>query len=421
MKKSNIALLTALCLMSAFTAKAELLDRPQGVQFGSRMTLMPSVALSVGYDSNPGSTHGSNGGDGDGGDVMWVISPAFNLTYKAEQWSLLLNGYYNYTAYSKNTNANNHNNHTFGEDLRWNWANSVGSEKGWAVVLGQGYRQQTMADEFLQTNGRGYQNDTRQLQFSGSAQRRFNEQFHGDINASYYWLDYMDCENGPINQAFYGWDRWNVGLELGWAPSQWTDIIISGQYQSYTQENNEGYADIDDTSKGLTFQAGLGSYMTERISYRALVGWSRFDYGDGASTDDGFVYTLSGNWKIGETWNTMLLATSYYQPSERQQASKSRVDSISWGLSKTLINGKMSAGLDIIYHRDTNEYVQDSGYDYNVDVFTGSLSLNYQFNRIIGAYVRGEYQRSWNSESDSRSGAYDYDRWRAMIGIRLSY
>ncbi len=422
MKNSTVVLALALAAMFSLSAKAELLDRPAGIQIGQRMTLYPSVAFSIGYDSNPGSIHGRNGGDDDGGDMMFVVSPAFNLTYRAEKWSLLLNGYYNYTGYTKSEYAEQHNRHSYGEDLRWNWANSSGGEKGWAIVLGQGFKQETMADEFTSTSGAGYQNDSRQLQLSGAVQRQFNTEWHGDINASYYWLDYLDNDNSPVasRSSFYGWQRWNIGFDAGFAPSQWTDIMINGQYHGYKQDNVDQY-DLDDNSQGYSLQFGLGSYMTERISYRALIGWSRFEYAGGESTSDGFVYTLSGNWKIGETWNTMILATSYYQPSERQQASKSRVDAIGWALSKSLVSGKLTAALDLRYHRDTNEYIMGEGYDYTIDVITGALSLNYSFNRILAAFVRGEYQRSFNSEDDSRNNAYDYDRWRATVGIRLSY
>ena len=144
---------------------------------------------------------------------------------------------------------------------------------------------------------------------------------------------------------------------------------------------------------------------------------------DGASTANGFVYTASGNWKIGETWNTMLLATSYYQPSERQYASKSRVDALSWGIAKVMVRGKLRATLDIRYRRETNEYTIDTGndYDYTLDILTGRVGLSYSFNRFLSAFTNVEYQKSLNDHDDERNGAYDYDRFRATIGFALSY
>jgi len=409
--------LRALVLMAgavaALTVRAGVLDRPEGIRIGQRMTLRPYVALSVSYDSNVRSQH-----DNKVDDVMWTISPGLGLSYNAENWSLLLTGYYNYRAYTKSENKD-YNRHSYGQDLRWNWANSTGAEKGWSLVLGESFQQVTAADDMTLSDGRGYSADTRQFQFSGSLQRRFNEHFHGDVNGGYYWLDYMN--DTRQRESLYGWDRWTVGGELGFAPSRWTDFLLTGSYQSFTQDNAEGSSAVSGDSNGFSFQAGLGSYMTDRISYRLLVGWSRFNYGDGAREDDGFVYTASGNWKIGETWNTMLLATSYYQPSERQYASSSRVDAFSWGLAKTMVRGKLRGTLDLRYRRDTNDYAGGGSYDYVLNVITGRLGLDYNLNRLLAFYVYGEYQRSWNSEGDGRDYAYDYDRWRLTAGLRIKY
>lgn len=395
------------------TTRASVLDRPEGIKIGKRMTLRPYVAFSVSYDSNVRSTH-----DNQIGDVMWTISPGLGVTYNAENWSLLLSGYYNYRRYCKSENKD-YNRHSYGEDLRWNWANSTGVEKGWSLVLGESFQQMTMADDMTLDDGRGYNADTRQFQAYGTLQRRFNEHWHADVNGGFYWLDYLN--DTTQRNSLYGWSRWNIGAEVGFAPSKWTDILLTGNYQNYSQDNAEGSLIANNHSRGFTFQGGLGSYLTERISYRLLAGWSTFQYGDGAATDNGFTYTASGNWKIGETWNTMLLGTSYYQPSEQQYASRSRVDAFSWGLAKTMIRGKLRATLDLRYRRESHEYVGSGSYDYVVNVITGRLGFDYNLNRLIAFFLYGEYQKSWNSEADERGYAYDYDRWRVSAGFRLKY
>ena len=411
---------TALCLV----ANAEVLDRPSGIKIGERLTLRPYVSMSFTYDSNVRAKSGDV--IQDGGDCLWTISPTLGLTYNGESWSLLLSGYYNYRQYLKSENQE-YNSHNYGQDLRWNWSNSTGGEKGWSLILGENFRQMTMADDMVLADGANYSSDSRQFQFMGALQRRFTDKFHADVNGSYYWLDYLDDNS---NYSYYGWDRWMAGAEVGYAFSPWTDLLIAGSYQGFTQDNAEPAKtdigqrmNLDDSSSGYSLQMGLGSYMTERISYRALAGWSRFSYSDGASTADGFVYTLSGNWKIGETWNTMLLASSYYQPSERQYASQSRVDSVSWGLAKVMVRGKLRATLDIRYRRETNEYSIDStsDNDYIINVWTGRIGLSYSFNRFLSAFGNLEYQKSLNDHSDERYGAYDYDRFRATIGVAVSY
>lgn len=427
MKKHIIHFSLAFSLVGAvscLSARAEVLDRLSGLKIGERLTLRPYVSMSLTYDSNVRSRSG--GAVRDGGDCLWTIAPTLGLTYNAENWSLLLTGYYNYRQYFKSENQEE-NSHNFGQDLRWNWANSTGAEKGWSLILGESYRQVTMAEDMTLADGSNYSSDSRQLQFSGALQRLFTDKLHADVNASYYWLDYID-DNATC--SYYGWDRWMVGAEAGYAFSRWTDFLISGSYQGYTQDNAESAKtdvvhgrNISDSSSGYTLQAGLGSFMTERISYRLLAGWSMFDYGDGADKSNGFAYTASGNWKIGETWNTMLLATSYYQPSERQYASKSRVDAISWGIAKVMVRGKLRANLDIRYRRETNEYTIDSvgDYDYTLDILTGRIGLSYSLNRFLSVFANAEYQKSLNDHDDQRNGAYDYDRFRATVGFALSY
>ena len=405
-------LLALLCVGVALAANAEVLDRPSGIKIGERLTLRPFVSMSITYDSNP------NPNDDSDGDYLWTVSPSLWLHYNAETWSVILSGFYNWRQYF-NSDRNYVNRHNFGEDLRWNWANSTGAEKGWSLILGQSYQQITAAEDLTTDDGQRYSGDSKQFQLAASAQRRFNQYWHGDVNASYYWLNYDNDDQSRC--TFYGWDRILVGAEAGFAPSRWTDILLSGSYQYFSQDNAEGSSVVGDTSQGYSLQGGLGSYMTDRISYRLLAGWSMFDYGDGADKSHGFVYTASGNWKIGETWNTMLLASSYYQPSERQHSSQSRVDAFSWGLAKVMVRGKLRATLDIRYRHETIESATDSSYDYALNIWTGRLGLNYTLCRFLSLFANAEYQKSMNDEAEMRRGAYDYDRWRITAGFRVQY
>ena len=407
----------SLAVVLAAVASAEVLDRPTGIKIGQRMTLRPYVSMSVSYDSNVGGTQSSSQSKS---DVLWSVNPGLGIDYRAEQWALLLNLYYQYHSYMKRENVNLHNKHSYGETLRWNWSDSKGVGKGWSLMVSETFHQMTMADDISLGDGSAYSADRRNLTFNAAAQRRFNEHWHGDVNGSYYIMDYDNDTGNPNMAAMYGWQRWTVGGEIGFVPTRWTDIIGAVNYQGYLQDNveNSGY---DRNSQGYTAQFGLGSYATERISYRALAGWSRFEYANNASTADGFVYTLSGNWKIDDTLHTMLLATSYYQPSEREYTSKSRVDSISWGIGKSLIRSKLRTTFDVIYHHDTHESLQVGAVDYSLDVVTARLGFNYTINRFLAAFVYGEYQRSFNDERERKNSYGDYERWRVTAGLRLTY
>ena len=410
-----LAVLT-MAVMLASVASADVVDRPTGIKIGQRMTLRPYVSLSVAYDSN---VHGTRNGGASKGDVLWSVNPGLGIDYKAENWALLLNLYYRYHAYTKSENADRYNQHSYGETLRWNWSDSRGVEKGWSLMVSETFHQTTMMDD-ISVGNNAYSADRRNLTFNAAAQRRFNEHWHSDVNGSYYMMDY-DNDTGKTGMpAMYGWQRWTVGAELGFAPSRWTDIIGAVSYQGYLQDN------VDNTkysreSQGYTAQIGLGSYATERISYRALAGWSHFEYANNAASADGFVYTISGNWKIDDTLQTMVLATSYYQPSEREQLSKSRVDAVSWGVGKSLVRGKLRSTLDMTYRHDTHESLNAGAIDYSLDVMTARLGFNYTLNRFLTGFMYGEYQRSINNEHVRKNSYADYERWRITMGLRLTY
>ena len=408
-----------LALAAASLASAEVMDRPTGIKIGQRMTLRPYVSVSATYDSNVSGSH--EGGSGKTDDIMWTVSPGLSLDYDGETWSLLLTAFYNYHAYCQQRQYSDYNEHSYGETLRWNWSDTKGAERGWSLMLSETFQQYTQADDMTDGDGRGYTPDRRQLSVQGTAQRRFNENWHSEISLGYYNLEYFNETENRNQSAFYGWQRWSGNWSAGFAPSPWTDFLVNLGYQGYRQDNT-GYTGIARDSQGYTAQLGLGSYATERISYRLLAGWSRFEYGNDTDAADGFVYTVSGNWKISETWDTMLLATSYYQPSEREQASRSRVDSVSWGLGKSLVRGKLRAKLDVVYRRETNERVVGTGsYDYVLNTLSGRAGLDYTLNRFLALFLSLEYQRMWNDHSDETYGYNDYDRWRLTGGLRVTY
>jgi hypothetical protein len=414
----KLTVLGAAALLAA-AASADVMERPAGFKIGQRMTLKPYVSISATYDSNVTCSHDSGGKD----DIQWTINPGLGLEYKGEDWALLLNAYYNYRAYCKKRNSSDYNEHSYGESLRWNWSNAKGAEKGWSLMLSETFQQITMADDIVMPNGGNYTGDRRQLTAQGAVQRRFNENWHSELQLSYYWLDYLNETENPNQSSLYGWQRWTANWGLGFAPSPWTDFLFDLGYQGYRQDNT-AYTTIPRDSQGYSAQIGVGTFATERITYRALAGWSRFEYGNSTSTADGFVYTISGTWKMSETWNMMLLGTSYYQPSEYEQSSQSRIDSVSWGLGKSLIRDKLHAKLDLTYRHETQEYSGRGTYvsgDYAVDYATVRLGFDYTLNRYLAAFIYGEYLRCWNDNSDSMSGYRDYDRWRVTGGLRLTY
>lgn len=396
----------------AVMADADILERPAGIKIGQRMTLTPYVSLSCTFDSNADCNGTAKN------RTYWSVNPGIGLEYKGEQWNINGNAYYNYHAYTGGERSSERSNGSYGERLGINWSNIDGA--GWSLMLSESYTKTVQSDDFSNYDGQGLWRDRGQFTFSGALQRRFNEKWHAGVDASYYWLNY-DNDNYSYQQL-YGWDRWTAGGNFGYTASKWTDLFIAANYQGYVQDsgaNTYGVTGLSSQSKGWTIHAGLGSYLTDRIQYRISGGVSRFEYGNAKSTQ-GFTYQGSLNWNISETLRTTLLLSSYYSPSERTYGSASRTDAVSWGIMKSLVRGKLTTSFDVSYRHYSRECTVEGAYDNDYDIVTARLAVNYSLNRLIGFFASGEYQNELN-KGQSNDGAYDYERWRASLGVRFSY
>ena len=397
---------------SVLTASADVIDRPNGFKIGERMTLRPYVSLSYTYDSNVDSAkHGKDGS-------TWVVNPGLGAEYKGENWEIAGRAWYRYHAYNRYSSQLNES--SFGESLTFKWADSLPNERGWSVLLSESFTQIAQDDDMSNYSGRGLGRDRKTFQTAGIIERRINERLHAALEASYYLLDY---DNDVKKYApLYGWKRALVGGEVGYAASKWTDIILAANYGWYWQDNIPTNVRYSDKSRGWSVMGGIGTRATERIEYRILTGWSRFEYADGDAKDiNGWTYQVSGKWKISDRWNMMLLAASYYQPDERETCAAIRVDSISWGLAHSMVRGKLNATLDLNYRREKHDYTVSRDYSYDDDIITARLGLNYTLNRFLQLFGRIEYQTLMCDGGNVRGHNYDYDRFRGTVGMRLTY
>lgn len=424
------AVVLVLAAASTAAASAEWLDRPGGVRIGERMTLRPYVSASASYDSN---AHGQRNGSS---DVIWNVNAGLGLEYKAESWNVKADAFYQYHAYTRNKDqrSGSNNYHSFGENIHYSWTDALPGEKGWALMFSQRFQQVNQTEDMVDGNGYEYNRNRREFKFAIAGQRRFAANWHTDVNASYYWLDYQNSNAKSGSFGLYGWERATVGAEIGYAPSKWTDILIAGSYQNYDQKDRRAYDRLYSSdswgkqgrpsagAQGLTVQGGIGSYATEKITYRALAGWSQYRYDSNGKTSNGFTYTFTGNYTISDTWKTMAMATSYYQPTEREYGSSSRVDSLSWGLAHTMIHNKLHGTFDIAFRRTAREYSATKANDYDLDSLSFRFGLLYDLNRYLHTYANFEYRNQWCEEGKSARGReYDYDRFRLTVGLRLSY
>ncbi len=396
----------------ALTASADFVDRPRGFKVGERLTLRPYVSLSYTYDSNIDSAKHAKDAS------IFVVNPGIGAEYIDDNWEVSGRAWYNYHGYSRYSKRLNQS--SFGENLSFKWTDSLPNERGWSLLINESFTQIAQDDDMTSSGGRGIGRDRKTFQFSGVLERRINERWHAAIEGSFYYLDYDNNikEYAPL----YGWKRTTFGGEVGYAASKWTDFLVAANYQWYDQDNatTVNGRNYSNESDGYTLMAGLGTRATERISYRILTGWSRFEYSN-ADEVDGWVYQVSGKWKLSDNWNTMLLASSYYQPSEREASSAIRVDSISWGLGHSMIRGKLNSTFDICYRRETHEYTSSGNLNYDDDIITARLGLNYTINRFLQLYGSLEYQTDMCDGGDVRGHQYDYDRFRGTVGMRLTY
>lgn len=421
-----------LILMSITSALAMLvsagtLDREPGIKIlNERMTLLPYVALSYTYDTNVDCTKAAKSGS------QWVINPGMELKYEDDNWLVDAVAWYKYHAY--NNYSSQLNSSSFGERLKWQWTNASNGGRGWTILFSEQFEQIAQDDNLSSLGGRGMNRDRKQFQAEGVISRRINQWWHGALRSDYYLLDY---DNNVSEYAWlYGWSRLQLGLEGGCTLSRWTDLIISANYQWYWHDDDfDNHQDMEDIygsrrgryvrgdSKGWSVMGGIATHMTEKLSYRLLAGWSHFEYGGGVSNLDGWTYQGSADWQIdaANTFHVMAIASSYYQPSEREFGSALLVHNASFGIAKSFVKNKLKAAADVAFRRETHEYTEYEADNYNENIWTARLTLSYRINRLLTVYGRVEYQTEESDGYYVRGNIYDYDRWRATIGLRMTW
>ena len=411
MNTKSMLFLSAVAVASA--ASADVMDRPQGIKIGERMTLRPYVALSYTYDSNVDSTKHSKAGS------QWLVRPGASFDYVDENWSLVGSAYYEYHAYEHYSHQLNQS--SFGETLNFNWANARADEKGWRVKFSETFRQIAQDDDMSNSGGRGIGRDRKEFKADGIIERRLNAYWRAAAIGDYYLLDYDNDVEKYAN--LYGWKRAVAGGEIGYAPTKWTDLILQANYQWYWQDNGGTYYNrsIRSNSKGWSVLAGLGSHATEKITYRVLGGWSHFEYAEGVKDCDGFTYQVSANWKVDHTLSLMLLGSSYYQPSEHEYGSAIKVNSLSIGIAKSFVRGKVNGTLDLAYRNEHHVYTMYGDNDYDQNIYTARIGVNYVLNRFFSLFGRVEYQTCDTSGESIGGHYYDYDRFRGTVGVRMTY
>ncbi len=412
MNSKKILALATVAMSSALAMAGEsIADKPTGFRFfNNHLTVKPYVSLAYTYDSNVDTAkHASD-------DSIFMVSPGVDFDWRGERWTLVGSLWYRYNAYCDYSDEMGEN--SYGESLKFNWANSKQGERGWSLALAERYAYISQNDSLNSGDGRGIWRDRERFDASAAIERRFTERWHADLMAQYNWLDYKN-DTGKY-APLYGWQEFSAGLEAGFAASKWTDLLVAGGYSGYRQKSGfGGEHHYGNESHVWSAMAGIGTRATEKIQYRALVGASWLDYGGRSGTDNGWIYQLSGNWRITRQVQLSVLGSSYYQPSERSYGQAIKVYALSAGVSYLTLGDKLNLNANVAFRREENAYSDRylaRGNDYDEDILSIRLGATYTINRWMSLFGSIVWEEEW---CDNKN--YDYDRFRGTVGVRFHY
>ncbi len=421
MRNKSIAVLVAALSAGAALAQQGVTtpqndSRPTGLRFfNNHLTIKPYVSIDYTYDSNIDTTHHATD------DSIFAVSPGADFVWHGEKWALTGGVWYRYRYYCEYNDDMGEN--SYGENLAFTYSTSERNEKGWTLMLSERYGFYNQSDDLGSRDGRGIWRDREVLDVTGVLSRRFTDRWHAEVMGQYSMIDYRN-DTGHY-YPLYGWSQYSAGAQFGYAATKWTDLLVTAGYSRYTQDtNSRGIAlnqSYENNSDSYSIQAGLGSHMTELITYRALMGASWFDYGDAGDTDCGWTYTLTANWRIHRQVQLSLLGSSYYQPSERYVGQATKVYTMGGGISYLTLGDRLKLTANISWRYEENVY-SDSVYtrrqNFDESWLSAKLGADYLLNRWTSLYANIIWDEQWSGNGNDD---YNYDRFRGTIGVRFHY
>ena len=405
--KTSCRMTVLACLVIVLSTSRSMAQESRGFKFNN-LTVSPYVNLEAAYDSNVNYNRGSGGGGRSGqqeevSDTILTFSPGVDLTYNGNEWGLAGNAWYGYDRY---TDEDQLNADRYGESLKF-WRESA---KGWRVVLGESYVKSAQNDS-LMDGGNGLWRDREQVDLTGAVSYQLSEKTGLTLSGMYSDLSYQNDKDQNA-APLYGWQEYTLGLEVARKLTEKSNLLLSGSYQEYISDGATG--GVSDNSSGYTLQAGIGSRATERITYRALVGASVFDYAGGDQLM-GTTYSLDGSWIINKKLAASVAGSSYFQPSERESNQAMQVSVLSAGLTYRPMR-KLTARLDGAVRREENQYSNGRMPASTEDMFSIRARADYQLRRNVTVYGGVEYEKE-----NSDSTLYGFDRYRGSMGLNFRY
>ncbi len=386
---SGIGFLLTLVMCSSSYAQSA-----SGFKFNN-LTVSPFVNLEYSYDTNVDY----DGQEND--DSILTVSPGVDLTYHGNDWGLVGHAWYGYDKYQTYDEMDQSR---YGENLNF----YADSPRGLKFVLGQSYLK-TSQDDSILDGGRGIWRERDLHELMSALSYQISERTAITLNGLYSDLNYQN--DVKKYGSLYGWSEWSLGLQVARKLTAKSNVLLSGSYQEYESDGAKG---IGSNSSGYTLMAGFGSRATEKISYRALMGATWFDY---ANSDQlaGWVYSLDANWIINRKLVWSVAGSSYFQPSEQEANQAMQVYMLSTGLSYRPAK-RLTTRLDVGVRREENEYAVGNMGAVTSDEYSMRFRVDYRLQKYVSLYGSLMYE-----EQISDNQMDEFDRIRGVLGLSFRY
>ena len=380
-------------------------DRDYGINVG-QANISPYIHLGYFYDDNPdfvrkGEKGGKYATSDDYDSAGYNIRPGIDLKLPGNDVTLTGNAFYSLERYDKD----------FMED-RDEWGESLGltvnAPRDLDISVSELYRYVSEEDEDAVR-----WDDRYELRAGASVHKGIGERTGLTVSGHYDSIDYD-------NEYLYDRDSYGIGARLSRAVTEKMNAQVSGHYTGSGSDGQDGTADT------WTALVGVSSRATDKITYDLNVGYHLYS-GFGSDNDESTVaYSASVKWAATDKFNVSLSGSSEFHPSEDEADNSIRVYRVGLGAAyRPVERWLFTARLGY-----TDE-------DYTKKVYTGantimdgriagknrhdgfySMSLGAAFALAKFASINGGFVYSFDESSIE---AYEYDRWRATIGLSLRY
>ena len=380
-------------------------DRQYGVNVG-QANISPYVHMGYFQDDNPdfvrkGEKDGKFATRKDYDSSGYNMHPGVDLKIPGNDVSLTGNAFYSFEHYEADFMENRED---WGESLKFTY----NAPRDLDISLNEFYKYVREDDEDAVR-----WNDRYQLGAGASVHKGIGEKTGASVTASYSDIDYD-------NEFLYDRSSYNLGARLSRAVTDKMNVQVSGHYTGSESDGQDGTADT------WTALVGVSSRVTEKINYDLNVGYHLYSgFGD---DDEKSTVAYSGTigWRATDKFAMHLSGSSEFHPAEDEAANSIRSYRVGLGATYRPIERWLFTARLGYADEDYTKRVGGGANSIMDDRITGrkrhdgfySASLGASFALAKFASVNAGFVYSLN---DSTIEAYEYDRWRATVGLTLRY